>query len=146
VLYHRGDLERALTELGEAAKEGPLDAPALLLVGNAADRLNKPDRAESAWRDALKQDPSNVEARFRLAKLLLYRGRAADALVELRKVAGGVPEKAAWQADFYFELGEAERTKGTRPAAVIAYRRYLELALPDAPARHEVERRLRELP
>jgi hypothetical protein len=67
------------------------------------------------------------------------QGQTGAALAQLRLAAPKLPENAVWTPDFYFQLGYAERARGTRPAAVAALKKYLTLAPSDAPARHEVE-------
>ena len=62
--------------------------------------------------------------------------------MKLRLAAPKVPANAVWTPDLYFQLGYAERARGTRPAAVAALKKYLTLAPSDAPARHEVEQLL----
>jgi tetratricopeptide (TPR) repeat protein len=56
-------------------------------VGAAAEHVEL-ERAEQAFRDALAQDAALVEARIRLAHVLLRRQRPADALGALQPLAG----------------------------------------------------------
>jgi hypothetical protein len=66
-------------------------------------------------------------------------------LIQLRAAAAKVPANTVWTADFYFQLGYAERARGTRPAATAALKKYLSVAPSDAPARHEVEQMLGQI-
>jgi cytochrome c-type biogenesis protein CcmH/NrfG len=45
----------------------------------------------------------------------------------------------------YFQLAQAELLTGSKSAAVAAFKKYLELAPPDAPARPEATRQVARL-
>jgi hypothetical protein len=70
------------------------------------------------------------------------QGQPGAALGQLRLAAPKVPPDASWTADFYYQLGFAEKARGTRPAATAALKKYLATAPADAPSRHEVEQQL----
>jgi tetratricopeptide (TPR) repeat protein len=145
VFLRRGDAERAVGPLELAVKQAPGSADAWLLLGNAYDRLGTPVRAEAAWRSATKADPAAPEPHYRLGRLLMDQGQPGPALTQLRLAAGKVPPNGVWTADFYFQLGFAEKARGTRPAATAALKKYLAIAPADAPSRHEVEQLLGQL-
>jgi cytochrome c-type biogenesis protein CcmH/NrfG len=67
------------------------------------------------------------------------------ALEHLRRAAAHAPDAAEWTAELYFQLGTAESTGGHRSAAVTAFKKYIDLAPADAPARPEVEKQIRRL-
>jgi len=142
VFLRRGDAERAVGPLEVAVKQAPNNADAWLLLGNAYDRLGTSAKAEAAWKSAVKADTTLSEPHYRLGRLLMDQNQAGAALAQLRLAAPKVPANAVWTPDFYFQLGYAERARGTRPAAVAALKKYLTLAPSDAPARHEVEQLL----
>lgn len=77
--------------------------------------------AERLLRHALRIDPSLVEARVRLARLLVLRGRAADAITEL---ASALETNRDPVVAFYAHLfaGRAERVRGRLDAAAGHYR------------------------
>lgn len=141
----RGDAERAVGPLELAVKQAPGNGDAWLLLGNSYDRLGTPAKAEAAWKNAVKTDPGAPEPRYRLGRLQMDQGQPGSALVQLRAAAPKVPPNGVWTADFYFQLGFAEKARGTRPAAAAALKKYLALAPADAPSRGEVERLLGEL-
>ena len=141
----RGDPERAVGSLELAVKQAPASGDAWLLLGNAYDRLGTPAKAEAAWKNAVKADAAAPEARYRLGRLQMDQGQPGAALVQLRAAAPKVAQDAVWAADFYFQLGFAEKARGSRPAAATALKKYLTLAPADAPSRGEVERLLGEL-
>jgi cytochrome c-type biogenesis protein CcmH/NrfG len=65
--------------------------------------------------------------------------------VNLRQAAAKAPAAQQWLVDLYYQLGMAEKAKGSRAAAVTALKKYLSLAPADAPSRHEVEQQLASL-
>jgi tetratricopeptide (TPR) repeat protein len=142
IFLRRGDAERAVGPLEVAVKQAPNSGEAWLLLGNAYDRLGTPDKAEAAWRSAIRTDPAAPEPHYRLGRLEMDQGQAGAALVQLRLAAPRVPADANWIVDFYFQLGYAEKARGTRPAAAAALKKYLVIAPSDAPSRHEVEQQL----
>jgi tetratricopeptide (TPR) repeat protein len=145
VFLRRGDAERAVGPLELAVKQAPGSADAWLLLGNAYDRLGTPAKADAAWRSAIKTDPAAPEPHYRLGRLQMDQGQPGAALGQLRLAAGKVPQNSVWTADFYFQLGFAEKARGTRPAAMAALKKYLAIAPADAPSRHEVEQLLGSL-
>jgi tetratricopeptide (TPR) repeat protein len=140
ILLLRGDADRAVASLEPATRQGAGSADAWLLLGNGYDRLGKQGKAEVAWRSAVKADPRAPEPLYRLGRLEMDQGKAGAALGHLRKAAPVLPKSAPWIADFYFQLGFAEKARGTRPGALAAFRSYLATASSDAPSRHEVEK------
>lgn len=138
----RGNLDQAVAELTTATTKLATNPDAFLLLGQAQDRLGQADKAEAALKAASRLAPALAEVRYRLGRLLLDRGAAAAALPHLRAAAEHVPATATWRADLYFQLGFAEQRQGSHERATVAFRRYLELAPPDAPARAEVRRQL----
>jgi protein O-GlcNAc transferase len=148
ILLRRGDFETAVKELTAATTTLPASADAHLLLGQAEDRLGHAARAEAAWKTAVRLMPTMVETRYRLGRLLMDRSQAQSALQHLRaateRVATVVPAPS-WLGDLYFQLGFAEFRQGSRDRALAAFRRYLEIAPADAPARAEVTRQIHEI-
>ena len=142
IFLRRGDAERAVGPLELAVKQAPTSGEAWLLLGNSYDRLGTPDKAEAAWKSAIRTDSAAPEPHYRLGRLQMDQGQAGAALVQLRLAAPRVPASGPWTADFYFQLGYAEKARGTRPAASAALKKYLAIAPADAPSRHEVEQQL----
>jgi len=138
----RGDVERAIAPLEAAVKAAPGNADGWLMLGNAYDLLGAMPKAEAAWKSAAKADPTAPEPHYRLGRLEMDRGVPGVALAQLRMAAPKVPATGPWTADFFFQLGFAERSKGTRAAATAALKKYLAVAPADAPSRHEVEQML----
>src|SRR3569623_1141988 len=142
IALRRGNTEKAVDELTVATARLPGNADAFLLLGQAEDRLGHADKAEAAFKTTTRLLPASGEAHYRLGRLLLARGSVAAALPHLRAATDRAPATAAWRADAYFQLGFAAQRQGNRERSVAAFRRYLELAPSDAPARGEVEKQL----
>ncbi len=145
ILIKKGDVEGGRADLESALKEVSGDAGGYFLLGNCYARIGDSEKAGAAWKNAIKLDPELAEARYQVGRLEMERGRWAQALEHLRKAAEMVTDKTPWAADLYFELGNAEKSKGKRPAACAAFNKYLDLAAVDAPARPEVKRFLADL-
>jgi tetratricopeptide (TPR) repeat protein len=78
-------------------------------------------QAEAAFRRALAADPGLGEARLRLGRVLLLRGRAAEAIVEFQQVAREDGSLRRRYLAHLFE-GRAHGKRGDAEAAVRAYR------------------------
>jgi tetratricopeptide (TPR) repeat protein len=142
ILVRRGDFEGASRVLSAALAKLPTSGEAFLWLGIAEDRLGQVSAAETAWRSAVRLMPGSSEARYRLGRLEVEHAQTAAALRELRAAAETLPAEGAWRADLFFQLGFAEKRQGSPARAQSAFRRYLELAPLDAPARAEVTRQL----
>jgi tetratricopeptide (TPR) repeat protein len=147
ILVRRGDFEGGASVLSAALARLPGNGEAFLWLGIAEDRLGQVAAAEAAWRSAVRLSPTSSEARYRLGRLEMEHGQPAAALRELRAAAGAetLPAEGGWRADLFFQLGFAEKRQGSPSRALAAFRRYLELAPPDAPARAEVTSQLAQM-
>ena len=146
ILLRRGDLDGAARELTVATTTLPANSDAHLLLGVAEERLGHAPRAEAAFKAAVRLAPASAEARYRLGKSALDRGQPAAALPQLRAAVERLPTvidpAATWRPELYFTLGFAEARAGSRERAVTAFKRYLELAPPEAPSRAEATKQL----
>jgi tetratricopeptide (TPR) repeat protein len=88
--------------------------------------------AESAFRRALKSDPSLTEARIRLGEVLSADGRLDDAAAELQRALG---DTMAPRLEYWGQLllGRAEHARDHLDAAAAAFER-ARVLFPDAPA------------
>jgi tetratricopeptide (TPR) repeat protein len=84
-------------------------------------------KAERFFREALRLEPGNAEARARLGRVLGGLGRRADALAELRKIALPAGDPSVDYFAWLF-LGDAEAAAGHRPQARQAYGEALRIA------------------
>ena len=87
-------------------------------------------RAEASFREALQKGPDEAETRLRLGHVLLERGKAGEAQVELTRALELVDDPVL---DYFASLflGDAEQALGRRDRAQAAYERAA-AAYPDA--------------
>ena len=79
--------------------------------------------AEAQLRAALAQDPDFSAANDQLCALLVYAGRAPEAVPACTRAVASQPGSA----DLHHQLGAALEAAGRRPAAIAEYRRALRL-------------------
>jgi tetratricopeptide (TPR) repeat protein len=72
-------------------------------------------------------------------------GRPKEAIEHFRKAIAKMPASAPWESELYFQLGQAELLTGSKPAALAAFKKYVELAPQDAPSRPEAMRQVARL-
>jgi cytochrome c-type biogenesis protein CcmH/NrfG len=135
-----GATKDALAELTALIKDPRLRVSALLLMGDCYADLQQADRARKAYQDAVKAAPDSADAAFKLGRSFHDSGRRHDAIAQVDRALKLAGDKMAWAPEAYLLLGDAHREGHENDAAVKAYKRYLELAPADAPARKEVER------
>ena len=82
------------------------------------------EEAITAYRDALEQDPSLMQARMHLGMALHAAGKDRDAVVELQQVVSREPGNARAHYMLGLIFGGQRQT---RPEAIRHYRKYLEL-------------------
>jgi tetratricopeptide (TPR) repeat protein len=145
IYYRSGDLESALADFQSASKMTPTDAEPIILQGLCHDKMGNATKAEEAWRAALRADASAPEPHYRLGRMELDHAKPSPAIDHFRKAAAKVPEQAAWRADLYFQLAQAELLTGAKAAALTDFKKYLEISPPDAPARPEATQQVARL-
>jgi tetratricopeptide (TPR) repeat protein len=75
----------------------------------------------------------------------LDRAKPAAAIEHFRRAAAKAPEQAPWRADVHFQLAQAEVLTGAKAAALVDFKKYLEIAPPNAPARPEATQQVARL-
>jgi tetratricopeptide (TPR) repeat protein len=145
LLVRMGATKDALAELATLAKDPALRAQALLLTGDCYADLQQADRARHSYEDAAKAAPTSGDAAFKLGRAFHDAGRRRDAIAQLERALKLSGDKATFGAEAYLLLGDAHREGHENDAAVKAYKRYLELAPMDAPARNEVQKQISNL-
>lgn len=145
ILVRMGATKDALSELGVLARDPKLRAPALLLTGDCYSDLQQADRARHAYEDAVHADPASGDAAFKLGRAYHDAGRRHDTIVQLERALRLGGDKAPYAAEAFLVLGDAYREGHENDHAVKAYKRYLELARPDAPERTEVQKHISNL-
>lgn len=121
---------------GEAAREhlalaAPSESPCMRLAQAGMAAIEGDDaRAHQLFSEVLAADASAVEARFGVGISLARLGRLPEALVELRRAAGDVPESGQLR----YHLGRCELEAGETEAAVASLGEAVKLDpfLPDA--------------
>jgi tetratricopeptide (TPR) repeat protein len=142
ILVRMGATKDALSELAALARDPKLRAQALLLTGDCYSDLQQADRARHAYEDAVHAAPASGDAAYKLGLAYHDTGRRHDTIVQLEKALRLGGDKASYAAQAFLVLGDAYREGHENDSAVKAYKRYLELAPTDAPARAEVEKHI----
>lgn len=82
------DLAKAAENYEKYARKGPANPfPAWLKLAQTFQRLNQPDRAIAAFREALKINPDDLNCNYNLAKLLAETGQFGEAEMIFNKLA-----------------------------------------------------------
>lgn len=154
-----GRADEARAALEQAAAVLGRDHPRVAaLQGAELAAAGRHGEAAERFRAALAADPLEQQARFGLGRSLLALGRRDEGLAELAEHRRLVPlidrlefarkglDLAPLHAPNLAELGDCERALGRLDRAEAAYRRALEVAVPDevAPVALRLARLLRE--
>jgi cytochrome c-type biogenesis protein CcmH/NrfG len=75
----RGDTKAAFTEDSKAVELQPNDADALVELGKILMTMNENDKAQEMFERAVKADPTNTVARYRLSVLYRRQGKTSEA-------------------------------------------------------------------
>lgn len=106
---------------GPRRQLGPRDEPQFMIEGELGEsgRLPRTDLADAQalYAKALRRDPGLLEARLRLGRVLLLRGRPREALPELERVLRGSPRPAQSYMARLFEGRTRERLGDPQGAA-----------------------------
>ena len=145
ILYRAGDIDGALADFEAASKLNPKDAEPLVLQGLCYDKLGKSEKANEAWRAALKVDPDSPEPHYRLGRTEMDRAKPTAAIEHFHKALANAPEKAPYLDDLTFQLAQAQLLNGNKSAALATLKKYLEIAPPGAPSRPEAARQVTRL-
>jgi predicted Zn-dependent protease len=161
-----GDTERTITELSRYVEARPDDLGARLLLGSKMEQAKRMDEAlalyrrgvdgeslaraaellsrrgeshleaEDAARRALEADPSLLDARIVLARVLSRTGREEEALAELERARGEHSDSP----ELFYQLAQAYQRAGRASEAQDSARRFQEL---EAKVKTEREREAR---
>ncbi|HEY3987888.1 MAG TPA: tetratricopeptide repeat protein [Acidobacteriaceae bacterium] len=75
----RGDTKAAFSEDSKAVELQPNDPDALVELGKILMTMNENEKAQETFEQAVKADPSNTVARYRLSMLYRRQGKTAEA-------------------------------------------------------------------
>jgi cytochrome c-type biogenesis protein CcmH/NrfG len=78
-----GDTQTAFAEDSLAVKLQPDDVDALVSLGKVLMTMNQHDKAEETFEHALKADPTNTVAHYRLSMIYRREGRIAEATAQM---------------------------------------------------------------
>jgi tetratricopeptide (TPR) repeat protein len=148
VRLRSGAVQDALADMNRALRLKPSRHEAWAGAGEALDQLRRRSDAVAAYTRAVQGDERNGLWWYRLGRLRMDDGDASaarDALTRATLLGEAQPARPGWLADAHRILGDARRLVGDRNGAVESYRRYLEIASPNAIDRADVERHLARL-
>jgi len=145
IYFRTGDIENALADFEAAAKMTPKAADPIILQGLCFDKLGQTAKADASYRAALKIDPDAPEPHYRLGRTEMDHAKLSSAIEHFRKAMAKAPDKVAWLPDLCFQLAQAELLSGAKAAALADFKKYLEIAPPNAPARPEAAQQVRRL-
>ena len=161
-----GDSEKTIVELSRYVDSKPNDMGARLLLGSKLEQAKRMDEAlalyrtgpdgeslaraaellsrrpeshleaESAARRALEADPSMLDARIVLARVLSRTGREEEALAELESARAGNPDAP----ELFYQLAQAYQRAGRASDAQESARRFQELEAKEKEAREREAR------
>ncbi len=114
------------------AKSAGADLKAVLAQGFRRYRAGDLEAAESCFRDVLSESPDDPEAMRLLGEVLIDRGRAAEAIQLLRRLAALHPDHFI----SHYSLANAYRLAGENADAIASYRAALALNPQFAGAQH----------
>jgi cytochrome c-type biogenesis protein CcmH len=137
-------VEEAVAVLEAAAKQRPRDPRPLILLGDLEARIGRPERALTAFQEALRRAPRSAEAMIGVGRVLVARDRGEvrdDARAVFAQAAAADP--AAFEPPFYLALAAYQR--GDARTARALWLRARELMAPDNPRRAMIDRMLEEL-
>jgi tetratricopeptide (TPR) repeat protein len=143
-----GSARDAISDLRRALELKPDRVEAWAEMGRCYDELRELSSAIDAYTHAVTAREDNGDWWYRLGRLHLDAGHpseASRALSRATRLGDTMPSAPGWLADAHRIQGDAMRLNRERAGAIEHYRRYLELAAPDAADRTEVEQSLREL-
>lgn len=115
------EAERVLTR---AHKLRPKDVPTIVNLGALLDALNKPEAAQSRYREALALSPEDSVATCRLASSLYAQTKYPEAMDLLRNLIATKPNSHC----AYFTLGVAFADAGIYRDAIRMWRKVVALA------------------
>jgi len=166
VLEKLGDPEKTIVELSRYVDARPEDHGARLLLGSKLEQAKRMDEAlalyrtgsdgeslaraaellsrrpeshleaESAARRALEADPSMLDARIVLARVLSRTGREEEALAELEGARAASPDAP----ELFYQLAQAYQRAGRASDAQESARRFQELEAKEKEAREREAR------
>src|SRR2546429_4682175 len=118
----QGKLNEAETLLTLAAKIDPTFVPVHMNLAFLYVLKNVPEKTVSELREVVKLEPSNIEANYKLGRLLLSRGQVDESIVVVEKAKSSSLVFLTLLGDAYFKKGEVAKAEENYLLALAAHR------------------------
>jgi tetratricopeptide (TPR) repeat protein len=146
VRLRMGAVKDALSDLTKTLKLNPARIEAYAVQGDCYEQLRQLPEAIRAYRTALERDPSRGEWWYRQASIEADAGLRGDADGHVKRaieIGDKLDSMPYWLPDAYRMAGENAEARGDRTAAIRLFKRYVQIAAPNAIDRTEIERKLK---
>src|SRR5437016_6289148 len=107
----QGRLNEAETLLTRAAKIDPAFVPAHMNLAFLYVLKNVPEKTISELKEVVKLEPDNIEANYKLARLLLSRGQVDESIVVVEKAKSSSLMFLTLLGDAYLKKGDAGKAE-----------------------------------
>ncbi|PYS72031.1 MAG: hypothetical protein DMF73_09305, partial [Acidobacteria bacterium] len=110
----QGRLNEAETLLTRAAKIDPTFVPVHMNLAFLYVLKNVPEKTISELKEVVNLEPGNIEANYKLARLLLSRGQTDESIAVIEKVKASTPQSVVFLTllgDAYFKKGNTEKAE-----------------------------------
>lgn len=125
IVANKGDAAGAIAVLGRVIESNPANLDALLFLADLEGQLGNRDRKEKVLRDAVETNADAVEPKVLLARHLMQRNAAKEAIAVLRPAIDARTSDAA-----LLESVAIAHLMANEPAESLSYLRRLEKAQP----------------
>jgi tetratricopeptide (TPR) repeat protein len=125
----QGKLDEAEVLLTHAAKNDPTFVPVHMNLALLYLLRNAPEKTISELKEVVRLEPNNLEANYKLARLLLSRGQTNEAIVVIEKVDSKSPAFVTLLGDAYLKKGDISKAEGNYLQALAAQKDNADAAL-----------------
>lgn len=146
VKLRMGAVKDALADLTKTFKLNPSRIEAYAVQGDCYEQLRLLPEAIRAYHTALEHDPSRGEWWYRQATLEADSGQRGEADGHVKRaieLGDKLETMPYWLPDAFRMAGEYAEARGDRTAAIRLFKRYVQIAAPNAIDRTEIEKKLK---
>jgi superkiller protein 3 len=146
VRLRMGAVKDALADLTKALKLNPARVDAYAVQGDCYEQLRQLPDAIRSYRIALDRDSSRAEWWYRQATLEAQAGLRGDSDGHVKRaidLGDKLETMPVWLPEAYGMAGENAEARGDRTTAIRLFKRYMQIAQPNAIDRSEIERKLK---